>query len=93
MLLVVGIVAVAAGGGMYIGAGLGPGPRDGLMTGLAERGMSISVARTLIEVSVVAAGFVLGGTVGVGTLVFALAIGPLTQLFLPPFHVDRRVAG
>ena len=93
VLLVVGIVTVAAGGGMYIGAGLGPGPRDGLMTGLAERGMSISVARTLIEVSVVAAGFVLGGTVGVGTLVFALAIGPLTQLFLPPFHVDRRVAG
>ncbi|KUP95867.1 membrane protein YczE [Thermobifida cellulosilytica] len=92
-LLVAGIVAVAVGSGLYIGAGLGPGPRDGLMTGLAERGMSILAARTVLEVAVVAAGFVLGGTVGVGTLLFAVAIGPLTQLFLPPLRVDRPAGG
>ncbi|UOE21848.1 hypothetical protein NI17_004335 [Thermobifida halotolerans] len=93
LMLAAGIVTVALGSGLYIGAGLGPGPRDGLMTGLAERGLSIVAARTLIEVSVVAAGFALGGTVGVGTLLFAVSIGPLTQLFLPPLHVDRAAAG
>lgn len=92
-LLAAGIVAVAAGSGLYIGAGLGPGPRDGLMTGLADRGMSILAARTLIEVAVVAAGFALGGTVGVGTLLFAVAIGPLTQVFLPILRADRRAGG
>jgi len=76
----VGLNAVATG--LYIGAGLGPGPRDGLMTGLAARGLSIRVARTSIEVSVLAAGWLLGGTVGVGTLLYALSIGPLVHLLL-----------
>lgn len=69
---------------LYVGAQLGPGPRDGLMTGLARKsGWSIRRVRTLIEVSVLIAGIALGGTVGVGTVVFALAVGPVTQFFLP----------
>lgn len=68
---------------LYIGAGLGPGPRDGLMTGLVARtGLSVRLVRTGIEVSVLAAGWALGGTVGIGTVVYALGIGPLIQLFL-----------
>ncbi|MFB9687197.1 YczE/YyaS/YitT family protein [Amycolatopsis plumensis] len=68
----------------YVGARLGPGARDGLMTGLAARtGRSVRLVRTGIEVTVVAAGFLLGGTVGVGTVLYALAIGPLTQALLP----------
>jgi uncharacterized membrane protein YczE len=68
---------------LYIGAGLGPGPRDGLMTGLVTRtGLSVRLVRTSIEVSVLAIGWLLGGTVGAGTLVYALGIGPLVQLFL-----------
>lgn len=71
----------------YIGAGLGPGARDGLMTGIAERGHSLRVVRTLIELPVLAIGFGLGGTVGVGTVAYALSIGPLTQLLLPRLSV------
>jgi uncharacterized membrane protein YczE len=68
---------------LYIGAGLGPGPRDGLMTGLVARtGLSVRLVRTSIEASVLAVGWLLGGTVGVGTLVYALGIGPLVQLVL-----------
>ncbi|GII79210.1 membrane protein [Sphaerisporangium rufum] len=81
--LLAAVVFVAAATGLYIGAGLGPGPRDGLMTGLHRLGLSIRAARTLIEVTVLVAGWILGGTVGVGTVVFALAIGPLTQFFMP----------
>ncbi|MGP3957810.1 membrane protein YczE [Nonomuraea sp. 3N208] len=76
-----GVVAIALATVLYIGAGLGPGPRDGIMTGLVRLGLSVRLGRFLIEVTVLAAGWLLGGTVGVGTLVFALAIGPLTQLF------------
>jgi uncharacterized membrane protein YczE len=69
---------------VYVGARLGPGPRDGLMTGIAARsGWSIRLVRTGIEVTVLVAGWFLGGTVGVGTVVYALGIGPLIQLFLP----------
>jgi uncharacterized membrane protein YczE len=71
----------------YIGAGLGPGPRDGLMTGLAARGHSLRAVRTLIELSVLAIGFALGGNAGVGTLAYALSIGPLTQVLLPRLTV------
>jgi uncharacterized membrane protein YczE len=72
----------------YIGARFGPGARDGLMTGLARRtGWSVRLSRTLIEVTVLAIGWVLGGSVGVGTVVYALAIGPLVQLLLPRFMV------
>ncbi|WP_329424023.1 hypothetical protein OG339_26595 [Streptosporangium sp. NBC_01495] len=81
--LLLGVVVTGAATGLYIGAGLGPGPRDGLMTGLNRLGLSIRAARTVIEVTVLAAGWLLGGTVGVGTLVFALAIGPLSQFFMP----------
>lgn len=81
--LLLGVVATGAATGLYIGAGLGPGPRDGLMTGLNRLGLSIRSARTLIEVTALAVGWLLGGTVGLGTLVFALAIGPLTQFFMP----------
>jgi uncharacterized membrane protein YczE len=71
----------------YIGAGLGPGPRDGLMTGLVARGHSLRVVRTLIEVSVLAIGWALGGSVGLGTLAYALSIGPLTHVLLPRLTV------
>lgn len=83
LLLVLGVLVCAVATGCYIGVGLGPGPRDGLMTGLAGLGLSIRLARTLIEVTVALLGFLLGGTVGVGTVVFMLAIGPLAQVFLP----------
>ena len=88
--MVTGIVLCGVATGMYIGADYGPGPRDGLMTGLARRtGRSIRLVRTGIEVTVLAAGWLLGGTVGIGTVLFALAIGPLTQLFLPVFAPRR----
>ena len=84
--LVIGIVLVAAATGMYIGADFGPGPRDGLMTGLARRtGWSIRLTRTAIELTVLAIGWLLGGTVGVGTVLFAITIGPLAQVFLRLF--------
>ncbi|MEU6245019.1 hypothetical protein [Streptomyces sp. NPDC047024] len=85
-LLVAGIVLNGAATGLYIAAAFGPGPRDGLMTGLHQRtGRSIRLLRTLVEVAVVATGFALGGTVGVGTVLYALSIGPLAQLFLRVF--------
>jgi len=76
-------------GAMYIGAQFGPGPRDGLMTGLVRRtGRSIRLVRTSIELSVLALGWVLGGTVGIGTVLYALAVGPLVQVFLPRLVVE-----
>jgi uncharacterized membrane protein YczE len=88
-LLVAGVVLNGVATGMYIGAAFGPGPRDGLMTGLAARGHSIRVVRTGIELAVLAAGAALGGTVGVGTVVYALAIGPLAHVLVPAFAVPR----
>jgi uncharacterized protein len=77
ILLAAGIASVAVGGGIYLGCRLGPGPRDGLMTGLhARTGRSLRLVRTLIELSALIAGFALGGTVGIGTVAFALLIGP-----------------
>jgi len=90
--LLAGIMLCAAATGLYIGAHFGPGPRDGLMTGLAKRGLSIRLARTLIEVTVVVAGIALGGTFGVGTILFAVTIGPLAQLFIPFFAVRAPAA-
>ncbi|WP_103939440.1 membrane protein YczE [Thermomonospora echinospora] len=84
------IAAILVGGfatGCYIGAGFGPGPRDGLMTGLAARGHSLRAARTGIELTVVAAGWLLGGTVGVGTLLYAVTIGPLAHVFTPALRI------
>ncbi|MFI7522201.1 hypothetical protein OG994_02365 [Micromonospora globbae] len=88
-LLVTGILANGAATGLYLGADLGPGPRDGLMTGYVARRphRSIRLVRTVIEVGVLALGWLLGGTVGVGTVAYALAIGPLAQLFVPMFTV------
>ncbi|WP_433188657.1 YczE/YyaS/YitT family protein [Actinoallomurus sp. CA-150999] len=86
------VTAIIVGGfatGCYIGAGLGPGPRDGLTTGLAARGHSIRVVRTGIELTVLAVGWVLGGTVGIGTLVYAVTIGPLTHVFIPMLQIKR----
>lgn len=80
--LLAGVVIVAVGSGFYIGAGLGPGPRDGLMTGLARRGISIAWARAGIEITALVVGWILGGTVGVGTVIFAFGMGPLVQFFL-----------
>jgi len=83
-----GVVLCGVATGLYIGASFGPGPRDGLMTGLVRRtGWSIRSTRTGIEATVLLAGYLLGGTVGVGTVAYALAIGPLAQIFLPLFSV------
>ena len=82
-LLVLGIVGNGMAGALYIGARLGAGPRDGLWVALVERtGVSVRLVRTGIELSILATGFLLGGTVGVGTVLYALAIGPLVQFFL-----------
>ena len=87
-LMVAGLLIVALGSALYIGAGLGPGPRDGLMLGLSERGISIRLARTCVEITVLIAGVALGGPVGIGTIAFTFGIGPLVQRFLPRF--DKR---
>lgn len=81
-LLAVGVFLFGPGSGLYIGAGLGPGPRDGLMTGLARRGSSVRSVRTVIELSALGIGLLLGGRAGVGTVVFALTVGPNVQVFL-----------
>jgi len=85
VVMVSGVVLNGVATGLYIGAGLGPGPRDGLMTGFAARGHSLRVVRTAIEVTVLLAGWLLGGTVGVGTVVYAACIGPLAHIFVPLF--------
>lgn len=90
--LAAGIALNAVATACYIGAGLGPGPRDGLITGIAARGYSLRVVRTLIELSVLVTGAALGGTVGVGTVAYALAIGPLTHVLLPRLTVMRAAA-
>jgi uncharacterized membrane protein YczE len=95
-MMVGGVVIVAIGSGFYIGAGLGPGPRDGLMTGLARqtvagRSISIRTGRTAVEVIVLVTGVALGGAIGLGTAVFALGIGPLVQVFLPPLTMSGAV--
>ncbi|MFF2851197.1 YitT family protein [Streptomyces sp. NPDC058001] len=92
-LMVVGILLNGVATGLYIAANFGPGPRDGLMTGLHRRtGRSIRLVRTAIEIAVVATGFVLGGTLGAGTVLYALSIGPLAQLFLRVFAVPKASA-
>jgi uncharacterized membrane protein YczE len=87
-LLLAGIVLNGVATGLYIAASFGPGPRDGLMTGLHRRtGRSIRLMRTAVEVAVVVTGFVFGGTVGAGTVLYAVSIGPLAQVFLRLFAV------
>jgi uncharacterized membrane protein YczE len=92
VVLVLAVVLNGIATGAYIGAGLGPGPRDGLSTGIAARGLSLRVVRTTVEVSVLVAGWLLGGTVGVGTVVYALSIGPLTHITIPAFQLRERPA-
>lgn len=82
-----GVILNGIATGAYIGAGLGPGPRDGLMTGLAARGHSIRVMRTMIEITVLIIGWVLGGTVGLGTVVYALGIGPIAHVSIPRLRI------
>ena len=91
--MLLGVVTIAVGSGLYLASDLGPGPRDGLMTGLHYRfGWSIRRARTGIELSVLCVGFLAGGTVGLGTVVFALGIGPLVQVMLRIFDREGRVS-
>lgn len=88
--MVAGVTLNGIATGVYVGAGLGPGPRDGLMTGIAARGHPIRVVRTGIELVVLAAGWALGGTIGIGTVAYALAIGPLAHVTIPRFTVRAR---
>ncbi|MFH1475752.1 MAG: YitT family protein [Chloroflexota bacterium] len=88
-----GVLIIGLGSGLYLSADLGPGPRDGLMTGLHHRfGWSIRRARTAVEVLVLVAGFLLGGTIGLGTVLFAFGIGPVVQAFLRVFDREGRVS-
>ena len=92
LMVVAGVVVIGLGSVLYIGAGLGSGPRDGLMLGLSKysikgRQISIRVARTAVELTVMVAGLLLGGSIGVGTLIFMFGIGPLVQLILPRFEM------
>jgi uncharacterized membrane protein YczE len=86
--LIAAILGNALATALYVGARLGPGPRDGLMTGLAARGHSIRAVRTGIEASVLALGWLLGGTVGIGTVLYAVSIGPLVHYLLPKLTVS-----
>ena len=88
-MLLAGIALNGLATGAYIGAGLGPGPRDGLTTGLAERGLSLRVVRTSIEVAVLAIGWLLGGEVGIGTVLYALAIGPVLHRTIPALRLRQ----
>jgi uncharacterized membrane protein YczE len=88
VMLLAGVVLIGVASGLYIGANLGPGPRDGLMTGIARRGPSIRLTRAVIEITVLTLGWIFGGTFGLGTIVFALAIGPLVQFFLPRWDIS-----
>jgi uncharacterized membrane protein YczE len=88
VLMTAGIVLNGLAGALYIGSQLGPGPRDGLMTGLVARtGRSVGVVRTTIELAVLAVGWLMGGVVGVGTVAYALAIGPIVHVLLPRMTV------
>ena len=91
VLLVAGVLVNAFATGLYIGAGFGPGPRDGLTTSIAARGYPIRVIRTVIELAVLAVGWLLGGSVGVGTVLYAASIGPLTHVTIPLLTPAPRV--
>jgi len=91
VMLLGGVLLIGLASGLYIGANFGPGPRDGLMTGIAKRGHSIRLTRTLIEVTVLAIGWALGGTFGWGTVIFAVLIGPLVHFFLPRLTISTEL--
>lgn len=88
--LVLGVWLWGPGSGLYIGSGLGSGPRDGVMTGLARRGLRVGRVRSAIEVVALSVGFLLGGTVGIGTLVFAIGVGPNVAWWLPRLDMRGR---
>jgi uncharacterized membrane protein YczE len=87
VVLVTGVVLNGLATGLYIGAGFGPGPRDGLTTAIAARGYQIRVVRTGVEVTVLAVGWALGGSLGLGTVLYAASIGPLTHVTIPLFSL------
>jgi uncharacterized membrane protein YczE len=82
-LAILGVLIIGVGSGLYIGAGLGAGPRDGIMVGLSRLGLSVRAARTLVEVVTLLAGWLLGGKIGLGTIIFLVGIGPVVQIALP----------
>lgn len=86
-MLLAGIVVTSLGMALYIGAGLGPGPRDGLMTGIAAKGYPLWIVRTVLELTALVVGWLLGGDVGIGTVLFAFGIGPLGHWFLARLHL------
>lgn len=88
LILLIGIVVSAFGMGLYLSAGLGPGPRDGLMTGLSDKGFPLWLVRLSLELIALALGWWLGGDVGVGTIIFAFAIGPLAHQFISRLHLS-----
>lgn len=88
VLVTAGILLIGLASGMYIGANLGPGPRDGLMTAIARRGLSIRMTRWGLEIVVLIVGIAMGGTFGVGTVAYAVFIGPIVQFFLPRWSID-----
>jgi uncharacterized membrane protein YczE len=91
-LLILSVLGTGIATGLYIGAGLGPGPRDGLTIGMASRGHSIRVVRTAIEATALAVGWLLGGAVGFGTVLFAVTIGPITHVTIRSLAIGRVVA-
>ena len=91
--MLAGVLVIGLGSGLYLATDLGPGPRDGLMVGIHRRfGWSIRRSRTAIEITVLVVGWLLGGTIGLGTLVFAFGIGPVVQIMLGIFDRDGRIA-
>jgi uncharacterized membrane protein YczE len=88
-LLAGGVIGNGIATGLYVGARLGPGPRDGLSIGIAARGHSLRVVRTVIEATVLLTGFLLGGAVGIGTVLYALMIGPITHITIPALSIER----
>jgi uncharacterized membrane protein YczE len=87
VMLLAAIAAFGVGGGLYIGAALGPGPRDGIMTAITARGHRLWVVRTVLELSVLVVGWILGGNVGVGTALIAFSLGPTTHFAIRRFHL------